>query len=191
MWAVVGLGNPGRSYSETRHNVGILFIKKLAKDWKVRLRKKRFLSKAVVVKKAEEEVLLVMPQTYMNNSGLAVKSMMERSRLQPEHLIVIYDDLDIPLGELRVRKGGGAGFHKGMISIIKEIQSTQFTRIRIGIGPLSPDEDAVDYVLSSFSKEERPRLEQSLRSAKEALALILAGETEKAMNLYNQRVKAS
>lgn len=189
MWAVVGLGNPGRRYSCTRHNVGFLFIRKLAKEWNVRLRKKKFLSKAVVVKREEEEVLLAMPQTYMNNTGLAVKSMIEGSRLRPEHLVVIYDDLDIPLGEIRVRKEGRAGSHKGIISIIKEIQTTQFQRIRVGIGPLNTDEDAVHYVLSSFRKEERTHLEQSLESAREALDLILAGETEKAMNVYNQRVK--
>lgn len=189
MWAVVGLGNPGRRYSDTRHNVGFLFIRELAKEWKVRLRKKKFLSKAVVVKIKEEEVLLAMPQTYMNNSGLAVKIMIEGSHLRPEHLIVIYDDLDISLGEIRVRKEGGAGSHKGMISIIKEIQTTQFPRIRVGIGPLSMDEDAVHYVLSSFKKKEKPHLEQSLKKTREALDLILAGETEKAMNVYNQRVK--
>ena len=189
MWAVVGLGNPGRRYSDTRHNVGFLFIRELAKEWKVRLRKKKFLSKAVVVKMKEEEVLLAMPQTYMNKSGLAVKSMIEGSPLRPEHLIVIYDDLDIPLGEIRVRKEGGAGSHKGMISIIKEIQTTQFPRIRVGIGPLGLDEDAVHYVLSSFRKEERHHLEQSLEKTREALDLILAGETEKAINVYNQRVK--
>lgn len=188
MWAVVGLGNPGRRYSDTRHNVGFLFIRKLAKDWKVRLRKRKFLSKAVVVNRENKEVLLAMPQTYMNNSGLAVKNMMEGRSLKPEHLVVIYDDLDISLGEIRIREEGGAGSHKGMLSITEEIQTTKFPRIRIGIGPLSLDEDAVHYVLSSFSKEEKPLLEQSLESAREALDLILAGETEKAMNVYNQRV---
>lgn len=189
MWAVVGLGNPGRRYSNTRHNVGFYFIRELAKEWKVRLRKKIFHSKAARVKRKEEEVLLAMPQTYMNNSGLALKSMIEGGPLSPEHLVVIYDDLDISLGEIRIRKEGRAGGHKGMTSVIEEIQTTQFPRIRIGIGPLSPDEDAVHYVLSPFTKEEKPVLEKSIKSAREALDLILAGETERAMNTYNKRVK--
>ncbi len=187
MWAVVGLGNPGRRYKETRHNVGFIFLRKLAKEWKVRLRKRIFLSKAVRVRRDEEEILLAMPQTFMNNSGRALKSMLDGSRLQPEHLVVVYDDLDIPLGEIRIRKEGGPGTHKGMISIIEGIQTTQFPRIRIGIGFLSPDQDPVDYVLSPFSKEEKPVLEKSLKNARKALSLILADKTEKAMNLYNQR----
>jgi len=187
VWAVVGLGNPGRQYKDTRHNVGFIFLRKLAKEWKVRLRKRIFLSTAVRIRRDEEEILLAMPQTFMNNSGRALKRMLEGSPLQPEHLVVVYDDLDIPIGEIRIRKRGGAGTHKGMISIIEEIQTTHFPRIRIGIGPLSPDRDPVDYVLSRFSKEEEPFLEKSLKSAREAVDLILADETEKAMNLYNQR----
>lgn len=189
MWAVVGLGNPGREYSETRHNVGFIFIRKLAKEWKTKLRKRIFLSKAAVVNRGDEQVLLAMPQTYMNNSGLAVKSMIEGSWVRPDHLIVIYDDLDIPLGEIRIRKVGGAGTHKGMLSIIKEIQTTKFPRVRIGIGPLSPEEDAVTYVLSSFSQEGKPLIEQSLKDTREALDLILVGEIEKAMNVYNKKRK--
>jgi len=189
VWAVVGLGNPGRRYKDTRHNVGFIFLRKLAKEWEVRLRKRIFFSKAARIKREDEEILLAMPQISMNNSGLALKSMLEGSPLQPEQLVVVYDDLDIPLGEIRIRKEGSAGTHKGIISIIKEIQATQFPRIRIGIGPLSPDEDAVDYVLSPFSEEEKPLLEKSLKSAREALDLILAGEIEKAMNLYNQRMR--
>ncbi len=189
MWAVVGLGNPGRRYKDTRHNVGFIFLRKLAKEWEVRLRKKIFLSKAARVMRENEEILLAMPQTYMNNCGLALKSILEGSPLPLEQLVVVYDDLDIPLGEIRIRKEGSAGTHKGMVSIIKEIQSTQFPRIRIGIGPLSPDADAVDYVLSPFNQEEKTILEKSLKMARGALDLILAGRTEKAMNLYNQKIK--
>lgn len=189
MWAVVGLGNPGRRYKDTRHNVGFIFLRKLAKEWKVRLRKRIFLSKAIRVNRGEEEILLAMPQTFMNNSGRALRNMLEGSPLPSKHLLVIYDDLDIPLGEIRIKKGGGAGTHKGMISIIEEIQTTQFPRIRIGIGPLSPDRDPVDYVLSPFDKKELPFLEKSLESAREAVELILADETEKAMNLHNKRRK--
>ncbi|MFQ5721059.1 MAG: aminoacyl-tRNA hydrolase, partial [Candidatus Aminicenantales bacterium] len=125
--------------------------------------------------------------TYMNNSGLAVKSMVEGSWVIPDHLVVIYDDLAIPLGEIRIRKEGGAGSHRGLISIIKEIQTTKFPRIRIGIGPLPPGEEAVPFVLSAFRPEEKVQLEHSLERAQQALDLILENKIERAMSLYNRR----
>jgi len=187
VWAVVGLGNPGRQYASTRHNVGFLFVRKVAKKWQVKLRKRIFLSKAVVVDRNHEQVLLAVPQTYMNNSGLAVKRMIEGSWVAPDHLIVVYDDLAIPLGEIRIRKEGRAGSHKGMLSIISEIQTTKFPRIRIGIGPLPPEEEAVPFVLSPFHQEEKAQLEVSFDRAQQALDMILEGKMDRAMTLYNKR----
>jgi PTH1 family peptidyl-tRNA hydrolase len=179
LWAVVGLGNPGRRYSGTRHNVGFTFIKKTAKEWKVKLRKKIFFSKAGEIERKNEKILLALPQTYMNKD------------IKPEHLIVVYDDLDIPLGEIRIRKRGGPGTHKGMSSIVEEIRTEEFPRIRVGLGPLPEGENAVNYVLSSFDKAEESRLEEGLRKAREALEMILSGEVERAMNTYNHRGKTS
>ena len=187
MWAVVGLGNPGRRYAGTRHNVGFTCIKRLAKEWKIRLRKKIFHSKAFQVERKGEKVLLALPMTYMNNSGLAVKEILKGRGVKPEHFIVVYDDLDIPLGEIRIRKKGGPGTHKGMSSIVQEIGTTEFPRIRIGIGPLSPDEDATEYVLSPFNEAEDPHLDKGLKKAQEAVEMVLSGGVEKAMNLYNKR----
>jgi PTH1 family peptidyl-tRNA hydrolase len=189
LWAVVGLGNPGRRYSGTRHNVGFTFIKRTAKEWKVKLRKKIFFSKAGEVKRKEEKILLALPQTYMNKSGLTVKKIMEGRDIKPEHLVVVYDDLDIPLGEIRIRKRGGPGTHKGMSSIVEEIRTEEFPRIRVGLGPLPGGANAVNYVLSSFDKAEESRLEEGLRKAREALEMILSGEVERAMNAYNHRGK--
>jgi PTH1 family peptidyl-tRNA hydrolase len=189
LWAVVGLGNPGRRYSGTRHNVGFTFIKKTAREWKVKLRKKIFFSKAGEVKRKEEKILLALPQTYMNKSGLTVKKIMEGRDITPEHLVVVYDDLDVPLGEIRIRKRGGPGTHKGMRSIVEEIRTEEFPRIRVGLGPLPGDENAVNYVLSSFDKAEESLLEEGLRKAQEALEMILSGEVERAMNTYNHRGK--
>jgi PTH1 family peptidyl-tRNA hydrolase len=189
LWAVVGLGNPGRQYSGTRHNVGLTLVRRVAKAWKVKLRKKIFFSKAAEVERNEEKVLLAIPLTYMNKSGQAVKQILEGRRIKPENLIVVYDDLDIPLGEIRVKKRGGPGNHKGMISIVQEIASREFPRIRIGIGPLTAGENAVDYVLSRFAKLEMPLVKESLKKAQEAVELVLAGEADKAMNIYNQRGK--
>ncbi|NQT80549.1 MAG: aminoacyl-tRNA hydrolase [Candidatus Aminicenantes bacterium] len=189
MWAVVGLGNPGRRYAGTRHNAGFAFIKRIAKEWKVKLRKKRYFSKVVEIKKEKERVLLATPHTYMNKSGLAVKNILEVRGIKPERLIVVFDDLDIPLGEIRIRKRGGPGTHKGMNSIFQEIQTTEYPRIRVGIGPLEPDEDAVNYVLSPFDKSEEPLLEEGLKKAQEALGMILSGNVEEAMNIYNKKRK--
>ena len=191
MWAVVGLGNPGRRYSGTRHNVGFTFVRRVAKSWETKLRKRRFSSKIAEVEKENERIMLVLPQTYMNNSGVAVKQIMEGRNIQPEQLLVVYDDLDIPLGEIRVRKRGSSGTHKGMRSIVQEIETTQFPRMRIGIGPLPAGEDAVEYVLSCFDETEGVLLEESLKSAREALEMILDGRVEAAMNMYNQRGKAT
>jgi len=190
LWIVVGLGNPGRKYSQTRHNAGFMFIKRLAKEWKIKLKKRNSLLKAGEVMKSNERVLIAMPQTYMNQSGLAVRKIMNESRSSSERFIVVYDDIDLPLGEIRVRKEGSAGTHKGMISVVQEIETTKFPRIRLGIGSQPLDEDATHYVLSSFEKREKILLEKSLGKAQEALEIILAGEIDKAMNIYNKRKKA-
>ncbi len=187
MWAVIGLGNPGRQYSGTRHNAGGTFVRSMAKAWKTKLRKKRFSSKIVEIEWENRKIMLALPQTYMNNSGLAVKQIMEGRNLLPEQLFVVYDDLDIPLGEIRIRKRGSSGTHKGMRSIVREIGTTEFPRMRIGIGPLPPGKDAVEYVLSSFEKTEGPLLEEGMKKAQEAFGMILDGRVEEAMNTYNQK----
>lgn len=185
MWAVVGLGNPGRRYVQTRHSVGFAFVKRVAKTWEVKLKKKSCLSKTTLAERQGVKVLLALPQTYMNKSGLAVRLLIKDRRVAPDHLLVVYDDLDVPLGEIRIRKSGGAGSHNGMSSIIEEIQTTSFPRIRVGIGPLVPEMTATDFVLAPFNEEEKPRLEESLSLAQEALDDILKGHIEKAMNRFN------
>ncbi len=187
MWAVVGLGNPGKSYSGTRHNVGFSLVKTMAKNRNIRLKKRRYLSRTIVIDMAGNRILLALPQTYMNNSGQAVKRIADEAGIAPESIVIIYDDLDLSLGEIRVRKEGGAGSHKGMRSIVQNIQTTNFPRIRIGIGPLDPNMDAADFVLSSFTKEEQPIVMESLNKAQDALEMILAGSIETAMNTYNQK----
>lgn len=187
MWIVVGLGNPGRRYSRTRHNAGFLFIKKLAREWKVKLKRKKYLAKAGEVGKSQERVRLVIPQTFMNESGKVVREIMDGLRISPENFVIIYDDLDIPVGEIRVRKEGGPGTHRGMNSIIRELESTKFPRIRLGIGSSLSENDVTSFVLSSFNKEEKHLLQKSLEKAQEALEMILAGEIEKAMNIYNKK----
>ena len=190
MWVVVGLGNPGRKYSRTRHNAGFMFIKRLAKEWKTKLKRRNVWVKSGEVMRSKERVLLVLPQTFMNKSGMAVRKILDESRISPDRLVVVYDDLDMTLGEIRIRKEGGAGTHKGIISVIEEIETTKFPRIRLGIGSQPSCEDATHYVLSSFDKREKILLEKSLEKAQEALEIILAGEIEKAMNIFNKRKMA-
>jgi PTH1 family peptidyl-tRNA hydrolase len=186
---VVGLGNPGKKYAQTRHNIGYTFVRQIAKDWGCRLRKRSFSSKIKWIEKGGEKILLATPQTYMNNSGLAVRHIVQSGGIALERVIVVYDDLDIPLGDIRIRKAGGAGTHKGMSSIIDELGDACFPRIRVGIGPLPSGVDATNFVLSSFREEEKPLLGQGLSKARNALDLILDDKIEFAMNLHNQRTQ--
>jgi PTH1 family peptidyl-tRNA hydrolase len=167
-----------------------MLVKRVAKLWDIRLKKRAYSSKIAYVDRQGQKILLALPQTYMNLSGGAVKHIVESGGVKLENLIVAYDDLDIPLGEIRVRKEGGAGTHRGMGSIIQELSDSRFPRIRIGIGPLPPDAEATDYVLTPVKVDEIPLLDRGLAQAQEALGYLLRGETEKAMNLFNQRVRS-
>ncbi len=188
MWLVVGLGNPGDEYAATRHNAGFMVVDRLARAWGVELRGRLFKSRTALARRAGEDVLLAEPKTYMNLSGTAVRAALEGKGIGPDRLVVVYDDLDIPLGEIRVRKTGRPGTHKGMISIVNEIGSVEFPRIRVGIGPLPGGRDAADYVLEPFRKAERADLGLGLDQAAEALEMVLDGDIEKAMTRFNKRV---
>lgn len=185
MWAVVGLGNPGRRYADNRHNVGFMFIKEIADAWGVSVKKARFRSKTAEARRDGESVLLALPQTFMNASGEAVGELVRGLRLEPERLIVVYDDIDLPLGEIRIRKDGGPGTHKGMASIVQDVGTTGFPRIRIGIRPGSESGDIVRFVLSPFRRDERAVLARALDEARDALEMIIAGRMDAAMNRYN------
>ena len=188
MWLVVGLGNPGDEYAGTRHNAGFMLVDRLARAWDVELRGRLFKSRTATARRGDEDVLLVEPKTFMNRSGAAVRAALEGKVVGPERLIVVYDDLDIPLGEIRVRQAGRPGTHKGMISISSEIRTDAFPRIRIGIGPLPPGRDAAEYVLEPFRRDERADLERGLEQAAEAVEMVLDGGIERAMTRFNKRV---
>ena len=188
MWLVVGLGNPGDEYAGTRHNAGFMLVDRLARAWGVELRGRLFKSRTATARRGGEDVLLVEPKTFMNRSGAAARAALEGKAAGPERLIVVYDDLDIPLGEIRVRKSGRPGTHKGMISITGEVGTDAFPRVRIGIGPLPPGRDAAEYVLEPFRRNERADLEQGLDQAAEALEMVLDGGIERAMTRFNRRV---
>jgi PTH1 family peptidyl-tRNA hydrolase len=187
LWLVVGLGNPGEEYAGTRHNAGFMLVERLARAWSVPLRGRLFKARTGVARRGDEDIFLVLPKTFMNRSGLAVRAAMAGKDVPAERLVVIYDDLDIPVGEIRVRKRGRPGTHKGMISVVGETRTDEFARIRVGIGPLPAGRDAVDFVLEPFGRSERPFLEQSLEEAGEALEMILDGAIDRAMTRFNHR----
>ena len=191
MKLIVGLGNPGPEYVLTPHNLGFLAVDYLAESWgtKVVRREGRALTGRAVF--GGEETLLAKPQTFMNLSGLAVQQLLKKYSLEPEDLTVLTDDLDLPLGMIRVRRRGTAGGHNGLKSLIGEIQTDRFVRIRMGVGPEREVEDSTEYLLGRFGNAEREEIAPMLDLAADAVELILREGSEKAMNRFNRRVPAS
>ncbi len=187
MWAVVGLGNPGKEYAGTRHNVGFALIQRMAREAKVELRGRRFKAKTAEIERSGERTLLLLPQTFMNLSGLSVRELIKGKNIPSGNVLVVTDDLDIPLGEIRIRKTGTAGTHKGMQSIVHEAGTTAFPRIRIGIGPLPQGRDAADFVLTPFARSDQALLDSAMEKAREALLLVLDGRIDEAMNEFNRK----
>jgi PTH1 family peptidyl-tRNA hydrolase len=186
MKLLVGLGNPGRKYEKTRHNVGFQVIERLAGKLAVPL-SRRFLradvGQAVI---GGEKVLLAKPQTFMNASGQAVAPLLNWYKLSLDDLIVVYDDMDLPPGVMRIRPQGGSGGHRGLDSIIEHLGTTRFPRLRIGIGkPGEYQGDTIDWVLGKFSKEEKKEIETAVERAVDALQVFVTEGINQAMNQYN------
>lgn len=185
MKIVVGLGNPGQEYSATRHNIGFMAMDRLAERWAVTTWRERYHA-LVAEYRGEETVLLVKPQTYMNLSGRAVVPLAAFYKVSYEDIIVIYDDLDLPVGRLRLRLKGGSGGHRGMESLLYESGQDDFLRVRIGIGRPPADWETVHYVLGRFSPEEAPVITQAIAQAAEAVECIVKEGFNKAMNKFNK-----
>ncbi len=182
---IVGLGNPGKDYQKNRHNVGFMAIDKIAQEFG--FENKKVKSKAIIMegKKENKKIILVKPQTFMNLSGSAVASLVQFFKINPENLIVIHDDLDLPSLSIRLRPGGGAGGQKGVASIIQNLGTQQFNRIRIGIGRPPGRMDAADYVLQNFPKQEEKELPFLFDTVTKAIECILDSGIEFAMNKFN------
>lgn len=188
MRLIVGLGNPGSEYENTRHNAGFLVLDRLARRHGIPVRKK--LRGALVGEGVlgGERVALVKPQTYMNLSGNAVAGLVHWYKLSPADVIVVYDDKDLPPGRIRVRPGGGPAGHRGMVSVLAALGTHEVARVRVGIGrdPAADDRDrGVGFVLAPFSKEERPQVEEALERAADALETLIAEGLEPAMLRFN------
>jgi PTH1 family peptidyl-tRNA hydrolase len=187
MKIIVGLGNPGRAYERTRHNAGFMAVEELAKILRADSTQEKHHSLIEKVRIDSEESVLVRPQTFMNDSGRAVASVLRDSYRTVSDLIVIHDDLDLSLGAVRVKLGGGHGGHNGLRSIIEYLGSADFIRVRIGINRPALNMDAADYVLSPFLTEERAAASEAIAKAAEAVGLIIREGPKRAMDLLNQK----
>ncbi len=185
---VVGLGNPGPQYARTRHNLGFMCVDKLAQSRGLRFDRKQAESLVAMGQIDHEPVVLAKPQTFMNQSGKAVAALVRRHGVALRDLLVVYDDLDLPLGTLRLRERGSPGTHNGMRSVVESLGSRDFPRLRLGIGPLPPGVDPVDFVLSPFRPEEQAVVQQAIDLAADAIATWILEGPVVAMNRYNVRV---
>lgn len=189
MYVICGLGNPGKKYANTRHNMGFITIDQLAEKHDIKVDKVKFKALVGEGRIAGQKVLLVKPQTYMNLSGESVQEVMHFYKLDPEELLVIYDDLDLEVGALRLRKFGSAGTHNGMRSVVQHLNSDRFPRIRLGIGA-NGKRDIIDHVIGGFTKEEVPVLEEAVTKAVAAVECMLAEGIDRAMSQYNSKKKS-
>ncbi|MBN1955516.1 MAG: aminoacyl-tRNA hydrolase [Anaerolineae bacterium] len=186
---VVGLGNPGARYAGNRHNVGFHCLHKLAAAHQLEFKQRQKRARIARSSISGQPVILAMPQTFMNESGRSVAPLARFYRVETSRLLVIYDELDLPLGALRLRPQGGSGGHKGMRSIIQHLGSEAFPRMRIGIGRPPGRMDPADYVLQNFSADEKLLVEEVLEQAVAAVETWLTAGIESAMDQYNQRPK--
>ena len=188
-WMIVGLGNPGQQYASTRHNTGFMTLDLLAQRLQVKVSKERFQALTAQAVYEGQKLLLVKPQTYMNASGLSVEPAAHYYKLPPERILVLFDDISLPVGKLRIRKNGSAGGHNGLKSLISSLGSDQFPRVKIGVGAKPhPDYDLADWVLSTVSKAEWPDYQSAMEHAADAALCIVKNGCEKAAAEYNGKL---
>jgi PTH1 family peptidyl-tRNA hydrolase len=183
LWVVVGLGNPGRRYSKTRHNIGFVVADEISDRYAIDLRGKE----SYLIGKGSIEgnnIILVEPLTFMNRSGVAVRDVMKRHNVQSENLVIIQDDIDMETGRLKIRDRGSSGGHKGIESVIESMGTREFIRVKIGVGR-EEGVAAEDYVLRKFRKDEVPLIKEAVLRAADAVAAILKDGVHKAMNRFN------
>jgi PTH1 family peptidyl-tRNA hydrolase len=187
MKIIIGLGNPGKKYERTRHNAGFMVVDVLASSLGADITQAKFHALLARVRLGSVEAIIAKPQTYMNESGRAVGAILRDAYAMASDLIVIHDELDLSLGAVRVKVGGGHGGHNGLRSIIDHLGSPEFIRIRVGIGRPAPGVDAADYVLSPFLREELESASAAVARAAETVSVIIAEGPQGAMNIVNQK----
>ena len=187
MKLVVGLGNPGKEYERTRHNIGFMVVEELARRQGLVFKKMFwFPARQVKCRIGKQEVRLIEPTTFMNRSGKAVWGAMKKWRVSPEDVVVIYDDVELVLGSIRVRAKGTGGSHNGMKSMLEWLQTKAFPRLRVGIGPKPDGADMIEFVLGDFAEDEYLKLEKVVERAADAVESIFSVGTERTMNEFNQ-----
>lgn len=189
VWLIVGLGNPGAEYARTRHNTGFLALDELAGMLGVKVERSRFRALTGTANYRGNKLILMKPQTYMNASGLAVEPAAHFYKVPPERVLVIFDDISLPVGRLRVRKDGSAGGHNGLKSIIHELGSENFPRVKVGVGAKPhPDYDLADWVLSVVGKDEQPAYQAAIRYAAEAALAVIDEGVPAAAAKFNGKI---
>ena len=185
-WLVVGLGNPGGQYENTRHNAGFLTADELARRGRFAIQRLKFKALTAAVEISGQGVLMMKPTTYMNLSGEAVGEAARFYKIPPDHVLVISDDVSLPLGKLRIRTGGSAGGHNGLKSIIQHLGADQFPRVKVGVGEKPhPDYDMADWVLGKFQGEDKKVMDETVKGAADAVECYLRDGPQKAMNRFN------
>ena len=188
MFVIVGLGNPGKKYENTRHNAGFMSIDALAEKYGINISEKKYKALCGTGVIEGNKVLLIKPQTFMNVSGESVRSVMDFYKIDPEEdMIVIYDDISLAPGNIRIRKKGSAGGHNGIKSIIAHAGTQNFMRIKVGVGEKPSGWDLADYVLGHFSEEDNQKLKDVMPDIIQAATLMVQGDVDKAMNDFNAK----
>ena len=185
MYLIVGLGNPEAEYARTRHNMGVDVVNELADKYKIAISREKFDGLYGTGEIENEKVILLKPQTYMNLSGNSVKEVVDFYKIEKEKILVIYDDMDIDPGKIKIRKKGSSGGHNGIKSIIQMIGTEDFTRIRVGIGRPMHKGDEINYVIGAIPEVELKKLEEGTEKAQKAVDEILKNGVDSAMNKYN------
>ncbi len=185
MYLIVGLGNPGKEYENTRHNMGFKVLNKLSEKYNIPITKSKFNGKYGTGIIENEKVVLLEPQTYMNLSGEAIKPMLDFYKVAPSNVLVIYDDIDVEPGNIKIRMKGGPGTHNGMKSVVKELGTEEFPRVRVGIGQPIIKLAMVDYVIGYVPEEELKILNEGIDKAEQAVEEILKSGLNYAMNKFN------
>lgn len=183
---IAGLGNPGSKYETTRHNTGFIFMDMLADKYDVKINKIKYKGIVGMAEISSHKCLLLKPQTFMNNSGESIREAASFYKIKPENIIVVFDDISLPCGKLRIRRKGSDGGHNGIKSIIYHLNSDNFPRVKMGVGEKPhPDYDLADWVLSSFKKDELELMKQAAENAVSAVELMVDGKIDMAMSKYN------
>lgn len=186
---VVGLGNPGLRYQNTRHNVGFLVVEAFARACQIGFREKSEVYQMGSGRIDHQDILIAKPRTFMNQSGTAVKQLLEKTGVDPSHLMVVHDEIDLALGRIQVKAKGGHGGHRGILSIISALKTDQFYRLRVGVGRPPEGQDPAEYVLHPFRSEDHSLLDEVVQRSVEAIRCFLLEGPQKAMNRYNVKEK--